>query len=220
MAIEGQAGAHIIDAVASENVAAKDGGFLYGKSARTLLLQGIKIEKNVATRGGGGGCAVFSSPLALEHVYISLCKAGARGGGGILLDEGAEAHFFGVEMDENESAESGGHLIVAASKAIFHGEEATLSWPSVEPIFDTPVLLGNPEYALFAEDGEIDGAKGCNSHPGFEDIKTANKIILLILPYTYLISTGNYPDFLINWKGVLKAYEESSGIPVIIGKRR
>lgn len=33
----------------------------------------------------------------------------------------------------------------------------------------------------------------------FSPNKTANKIILLILPYTYLISTGNYPDFLINF---------------------
>lgn len=33
----------------------------------------------------------------------------------------------------------------------------------------------------------------------FSPNKAANKIILLILPYTYLISTGNYPDFLINF---------------------
>jgi predicted outer membrane repeat protein len=179
VAIEGQAGAHIINAVALENVAAEDGGFLFGKSASTLLLQDMIIEKNVASKGGGGGCAVFSSPLALDQVSLAKCSAGARGGGGILLDEGAEAHLLGVEMDENESSESGGHLRVAASKAIFHGEGATLSWPSVEPIFDEPVLLGTPQYAIFVEDGEKmkkGGAnKGCDSHPEFEDISTADE---------------------------------------------
>ena len=40
-------------------------------------------------------------------------------------------------------------------------------------------------------------------------------------PITHVMNfSKKNPDFLINWKSVLKAYEESSGIPVIIGKRR
>ena len=83
-------------------------------------------------------------------------------------------------------------------------------------IINQPIKLGVYKNFLYMEVHAFNNKEVYSNN--IENILTTENIYK---PITHVMnfSTKN-PDFLINWKSVLKAYEESSGIPVIIGKRR
>ena len=83
-------------------------------------------------------------------------------------------------------------------------------------IINTPIKLGVHKDHLYMEVHAFNNKEVYSNN--IENILTTENIYK---PITHVMNfSKKNPDFLINWKSVLKAYEKSSGIPVIIGKRR
>jgi hypothetical protein len=150
LAVEDNAGLRISDATAVGNTAQGEGslgGFLFARFASPILFQHVTIEKSTAGAGGGALALLTGSRIALETVKIAKCSANGAGGGGILLDEGSEAHLIdGCELVDNiakgESGQ-GGHVRVAASKLVVHAAESSLEWPASKPMFQDTITLGS-----------------------------------------------------------------------------
>ena len=83
-------------------------------------------------------------------------------------------------------------------------------------IINTPIKLGVHKDHLYMEVHAFN-----NKEVYSNNIKNLLTTENIYKPITHVMNfSKKNPDFLINWKSVLNAYEESSGIPVIIGKRR
>ena len=152
LAIEDGAGLRIEDMVATANQAAGDGGFLYAQFASPILLQNVLISKSSSTHGNGGALAVTASQIALEKVEIEDCSSQVGDGGAIFLDGQAEAHILRSDLINNNAASAGGHIKLAASTLIAHGQNSQLTWPASKPIFPEAITLwgdtvGNPKEA-------------------------------------------------------------------------
>ena len=83
--------------------------------------------------------------IALDRVEIRNCRAGARGGGGILLYGEATADLIrGCILSSNTaSTEFGGNVRLASSRLNVHSDSYTLEWPASAPVFPHVMSLNS-----------------------------------------------------------------------------
>ena len=86
----------------------------------------------------GGALAVFAVKIRLDRVVIKNCSAGARGGGGILLDEGTTADLIGgCELSGNKASASLAEMCVSPLSYRSRREIIPPIWPSNKPFPDS-----------------------------------------------------------------------------------
>jgi predicted outer membrane repeat protein len=76
----------------------------------------------------------------LDNITLKHCRA--KYGGGLLLDEGAEAQLLDCNLNDNAATSSGGHVRMASSGLIVHSKGAKVTRPSFPPNFPNVGLWG------------------------------------------------------------------------------
>ena len=83
-------------------------------------------------------------------------------------------------------------------------------------IINAPIKLGEHNGYLYMEVHAFNNEEVYSNN--VQNLLTTENIYKPVVAVMNFLE--NNPNFLVNWKDVFKTYEESSGIPVIVGKRR